>query len=87
MLMYRHSHLWDSTFSGSFVSIPENANDGFYQGETFVTCKDKVTQPSSPQTHAAELISIVTMNFSSNSVRSDHRLTYASVKVALLSHD
>ena len=67
----------------------------FYQGETFVTCKDKVTQPSSPQRHAAELTSIVTMNFSSDCVRSDkpilvlvtdggpdHRLMYASVKVA-----
>ena len=81
-----------------FVSIPESTNDSFYQGETFVTYKDKVTQPSSPQRHAAELTSIVTMNFSSDKVRSDkpilvlvtdggpdHRLTYASVKVALLS--
>ena len=63
-----------------------------------MTCKDKITQPSSPQRHAAELSLIVTMDFSSDGVRSDepilmlvtdggpdHRLTYASVKVALLS--
>lgn len=63
-----------------------------------MTCKDKTTQPSSPQRHAAELTSIVTMNFSSDGVRGDkpilvlvtggcpdHCLTYALVKVFLLS--
>ena len=81
-----------------FVSIPESANGSFYQGKAFVICRDKVTQPSSPQRHVAELSLIVTRNFSSDGVRSDkpilmpvtdggpnHRLTYASVKVALLS--
>ena len=79
------------------ASILEDIHGSFYRGKVVVTCKDKVTQPSSALRHATELTLIVTTNCSTDGLSSDkpvlvlvtdggpdHRLTFASVKIALL---
>ena len=40
------------------VDIPENVSDSFFRGGTFVTNKDKITQPSSALRHSTEIIQI-----------------------------
>ena len=81
-----------------FVDVPDNSADSFYRGQPFVINKDKVTQPSSPIRHAAELTQLVRAHSSTDSglVSSkpvmivvsdggpDHRVTYGSVKVSYL---
>jgi hypothetical protein len=79
------------------VDIPESANDSFYQGKAYVCLKDKVTQPSSPLRHSTELGSLLLKHYSDDGLvptkpvlvivsdgGPDHRITYASVQVALL---
>ena len=77
------------------VDIPESANDSFYQGQAYVCLKDKVTQPSSPLRHSAELTSLLLKHYSDDGLvptkpilvsngGPDHRITYASVQVTLL---
>ena len=75
-----------------FVHIPESPKDSFFQGKAFVTLKDKVTQPSSALRHSAEISSIVRSHFTPSKPvlilttdgGVDHRLTFASVQVALI---
>lgn len=77
-----------------FPHIPSEARDSFFSGPVFVTLKDKVLQPSHAMRHATELSKIIKSNFSSQAPRvvllisdggPDHRLTFLSVKVALIS--
>ena len=74
------------------VNIPESAEDSFYSGKPYVTLKDKVIQPSSALRHAAEQYKILSTDFPDSHVLllvsdggPDHRLTYSSVQVCLLS--
>ena len=48
------------------IEIPESPNDSFFSGQPFVSNKDKVTQPSSPQGHSAEIVQLVCQNFSND---------------------
>ena len=79
------------------VDIPESSHDSFYQGRAYVCLKDKVTQPSSPLRHSTELASLLLKHYSDDGLVStkpvlvvvsdggpDHRITYASVQVALI---
>ena len=82
-----------------FVDIPENPKDSFFNGQAFVSNKDKVTEPSSPLRHATETCHLIQTHFSDDSgVISrnpilvivsdggpDHRVTYGSVKVSAVS--
>ena len=80
-----------------FVDIPQNPKDTFFNGQTFVTSKDKVSQPSSPLRHATEMCQLVQTHFSDNGALSDksilvvvsdggpdHRVTFGSVKVSAI---
>lgn len=79
------------------VDIPEMPTDSFFNGQTFVTNKDKVTQPSSALRHASEMTGMIRTHYSTNSIAAskpvmiivsdggpDHRITFGSVKVAHL---
>ena len=48
------------------IEIPESPNDSFFSGQPSVSNKDKVTQPSSPHRHSAEIVQSVHSNFSSD---------------------
>lgn len=76
-----------------FFSHIFEARDSFLSGPVYVTLKDKVLQPSHALWHATELSKIVKSKFSIQATRlvivtsdggPDHRLTYLSVKVALI---
>ena len=76
-----------------FPRIPGAARDSFFSGPVFVTLKDKVMQPSNALRHATELSKVIESNFSSQVPQilllisdggSDHRVTFLSVKVALI---
>ena len=49
-----------------FVNTPEKAIDSFFDGQVFVTNKDKVTQTSSALRHATELTNLVRTHYSSS---------------------
>lgn len=79
------------------VDIPEMPTVSFFNGQTFVTSKDKVTQPSSALRHASEMADIIRTHYSTNSSAAtkpvmiivsdggpDHRVTFGSVKIANL---
>ncbi len=79
-----------------FPTVPSHARDSFFSGSVFVTLKDKVLQPSHAFRHTAELTKIIKTNLTTQprSPRvilitsdggSDHRLTYLSVQVAMIS--
>ena len=86
-------HIHGIVPSVSFVvNIPESSQDSFYSGKPYVTLKDKVIQPSSALRHAAEQYKILSTDFPNSHVLllvsdggPDHRLTYSSVQVSLLS--
>lgn len=75
------------------VDIPSDISGSWYHGQVHVTLKEGAFEPSSPIRHSAELANFIT----SHSVVDkpilclysdggpDHRLTYLSVKVALIS--
>jgi hypothetical protein len=76
-----------------FPRIPSNSCDSFFSGPVYVTLKDEVLQSSHAMRHATELNKIGKSNFSSSAPRivllvsdggPDHRLTFLSVKVALI---
>ena len=75
-----------------FPRIPSESRDSFFSGPVYVTLKDKVLQPSNAMHHATELNKIIKSNFRSKAPRivllisdgPDHRLTFLSVKVALI---
>ena len=53
-------HVHGIVLSVAFVvDIPENVSDSFFRGDTIVTNKDKVTQPSSALRHSTEITEIV----------------------------
>ena len=79
------------------IDIPENPDDSFYDGNVYVTVKDKIFQQSSPQRHSRETVSIVRESYSEDGVNStkpilirycdggpDHRVTYRSVQLCCL---
>ena len=79
-----------------FIDVPDNASDSFFRGATFVTNKDKVTQPSSALRHSAEMKSLICLNYDGMVASKpvlvivsdggpDHRVTFGSVQVASLS--
>ena len=82
-----------------FIDIPECVSDSFFRGNTFVTSKDKVTQPSSALRYStdSEITEIVRAHFSDDGLTStkpvlvivnngglDHRVTFGSVQVACI---
>ena len=79
-----------------FIDVPDNASDSFFRGATFVTNKDKVTQPSCALRHSAEMSSLIRLNYDGMVASKpvlvivsdggpDHRVTFGSVQVASLS--
>ena len=71
------------------VEIPDEL-DSFYRGQVTVALKGSVLQPSSPFRHATEIkellqdhVKLVLMIYSNGG--SDHRLTYHSVQLSLIS--
>ena len=58
-------HLFGIVPSVSLViEIPDSPNDLFFTGQPLVSSKDKITQPSSPYKHSAELVQLVCANYS-----------------------
>ena len=77
------------------INIPESFNDSFFSGKPYVCNKDKITQPSSPYRHCAELVQLVKdISFDEEYCKPvviilrdggpDHRLCYESVKVSMM---
>jgi hypothetical protein len=75
---------------------PSAPEESFFNGQVFVTVKDKVFAPSTPLRHATELVDIIRENFAEDHVAltqpilaiftdggPDHRPTYETVKVSL----
>ena len=81
-----------STPSVSFlVGIPEAIAESWYTGQVYVLFKDTTFEPSSPSRHAAETVNMLheratdcPVLFLYTDGGPDHRLTYASVKLALI---
>ena len=74
------------------VDIPESVSGSWYDGSVCVTYKDSAFEPSSPIRHAAELRALLADKAATNPVLflyadggPDHRVTYMSVKLALIS--
>ena len=79
-------------WSDNFATLPEFAQDSFYSWKSYVTLKDNVIQPSSALCHAAEQYKILSIDYPDSHVfllvsdgGTDHRLTYCSIQVSLLS--
>ena len=84
--------------SVTFVSrIPRHSNDTFFDGNIYVTTKDKIFQPSSPYRHASELTKILREHYSDDDIDlktpilclmtdggPDHRVTFETVKLSLV---
>ena len=73
------------------VNIPESIAGSWYDGNVHVLYKDAAFEPSSPSRHAAELVSILRSKSLTHPVvflysdgGPDHRVTYTSVKLALI---
>lgn len=70
------------------INIPESSNDSFFSGQPYVCNKDKITQPSSPCRHSADLVHLVKdISFDQDGCKPlmsdgvpDHKLCYWSVK-------
>lgn len=76
------------------LDIPHSISDSWYNGKVYVGVKDAVFQPSSPLQHICELSSVINRHFGSSippifhlymDGGSDHRLTYMSVQLSLIS--
>ena len=92
------SHLFGIVPSVSLViEIPDSPNDSFFTGQPFVSSKDKITQPSSPYRHSAELVQLVRANYSDDGLSAskpvmiilsdggpDHRVTFGSVQMSMV---
>ena len=72
--------------------VPETIEESFYQGKVFVSLKENAFQPSSPIRHMTELKAELDRLGSTKSIMvlytdggPDHRLTYLSVQLSLLS--
>ncbi|PKC75593.1 hypothetical protein RhiirA1_448643 [Rhizophagus irregularis] len=78
-----------------FVSIPKDISDGFYNREVFVSFKDTVFEPSSAIRHTTEFYNVINTKYTHHTSppilclytdrRPDHRCTYGSVQIALIS--
>ena len=73
------------------VDIPDDITGSWYTGQVHVLFKDTTFEPSSPSRHATEIVSILGEKAIDHPVLflytdggPDHRLTYASVKLALI---
>ena len=74
------------------VDIPESIDGSWYQGKIFIGFKDATFEASSPIRHATELYSSLLGRIGSKSMLylytdgglDHHRLTYASVQLALI---
>ena len=72
------------------VDIPEEVSDSWYRGQVHIGLKEGVFEPSSPQRHVTELKSCLSVAnkpilFVYTDGGPDHRLTYLSVKLSLVS--
>ncbi len=73
------------------VDIPEDICGSWYSGQVLVGLKEAAFEPSSPMRHAAELGNILSRDpgksvlFVYSDGGPDHRLTYVSVQLALIS--
>ncbi|PKC15019.1 hypothetical protein RhiirA5_408735 [Rhizophagus irregularis] len=78
-----------------FVSIPSDISGGFYSGQVFVSFKDTVFEPSSAIRHATEFHNAIDIKYTHQTSPPilclytdggpDHRCTYGSVQIALIS--
>ena len=74
------------------MDIPDDIAGSWYAGQVHVLCKDTTFEPSSPSRHGTEIISILgekaidyPVLFLYTDGGPDHQLTYASVKLTLIS--
>ena len=74
------------------INIPESITESFYTGRVFVGLKENAFQPSSPIRHMTELKGVLEAVNDSHPLPllytdggPDHRLTYASVQISLIS--
>ncbi|XP_066928996.1 uncharacterized protein [Clytia hemisphaerica] len=74
------------------IDIPDDIDGSFYRGQVHIGFKDSVLQASSALRHSAELKNVLAANHPDKPVLlmysdggPDHRLTYNSVKLALIS--
>lgn len=75
------------------IDIPESIEDSWYTGRVFVGLKESAFEPSSPARHSAELYSLMLAHGLDTSPvlfvycdgGPDHRLTYLSVQLTLIS--
>ena len=74
------------------LDIPDNISDSWYTGQVHVGLKDGALEPSSPTRHMAELLPLVEPEAVSKPILflysdggPDHRLTYISVQLSLIS--
>ena len=72
------------------LEIPDSINGSFYRGQVYVGVKDLILEPSSPLRHITELFNILNAEeakpvlFIYTDGGPDHRLSYLSVKLALV---
>lgn len=75
------------------VDIPEDVTESWYTGKVFIGLKEGAFEPSSPHRHMTELCNVVGSNnltgksllFIYSDGGPDHRLTYLSVQLCLIS--
>ena len=74
------------------ITIPQSVESSWYTGDVYVGLKEAVFEPSSPFRHVAEVYNILTdtpetcpVMFLYTDGGPDHRLTYLSVQLALIS--
>ena len=76
------------------VDIPEDVKECWYDGQVFVGMKEAVFEPSSPHRHMTELVHLLNSQpsipnkpllFIYSDGGPDHRLTYLSVQLSLIS--
>ncbi len=74
------------------IDVPEDIYGSWYAGQVYIGLKDGALEPSSPSRHMAELLPIIQEKAISNPVLfiysdggPDHRLTYVSVQLSLIS--
>ena len=76
------------------VDIPEDVKEPWYDGRVFVGMKEALFEPSSPYRHMIELVHLLKSQpsipdkpllFIYSDGGPDHRLTYLSVQLSLIS--
>ena len=74
------------------VDIPDDISGSWYSGKVHISLKEGTFEPSSPIRHASELFSLIKTDVQSKPVLflytdggPDHRLTYVSVQLSLIS--